>query len=113
MQAGNLNRKITIQKRVQGQSPSGQPIDEWQDVTKVWAWVKTQSGMAVARQTGESGGVAMSLNSYSFRVRFRPDITDDMRIVYGGLYFDIQQVRHDLAGHIWTDLVTEQGGSEG
>ena len=113
MQAGNLNRKITIQKRVEGQSSSGQPINTWADVAKVWAWVKTQTGMAVARQTGESGGVAQSLNSYSFRVRFRTDITDGMRIVYGGLYFDIKQVRHDLADHIWTDLVAEQGGNDG
>lgn len=113
MQAGNLNRRITIQKLTQVQLPSGQVKDEWVEVAKVWAWVKTQSGMAVARQTGVSDGVAQSLNSYSFRIRHRTDVTDDMRIMYGGLYFDIKQIRHDLAGHEWTDLVTEEGGIDG
>lgn len=113
LSAGKLNRRITLQKRTQVQSPSGQIKDEWADVAKVWAWVKTQTGMAVARQSGESGGVAQSLNSYSFRIRYRSGVTDDMRIVYGGMYFDIKQIRHDLAGHVWTDLVAEQGGNDG
>lgn len=113
MKAGNLNRRILIQKRTQVQDEAGQPIDAWVDVVKVWAWVKTQSGMAVARQSTAQDGVAMSVNSYSFRIRYRPSVTDDMRVVYGGLNFDIKQVRHDLAGHDWTDIVAEQGGNDG
>lgn len=113
MQAGKLNRRITVQQRTQGQDDAGQPIDAWADVAKVWAWVKTQSGMAVARQTANQDGVAMSVNSYSFRIRYRPAVTDDMRVVYGGLNFDIKQIRHDLAGHEWTDIVCEAGGNDG
>jgi len=111
--AGKLNRRITLQQRTKVQDSAGQEIDEWTEVVRVWAWVKTQNGMAVARQTGTSDGVAMSVNSYSFRIRYRPSVTDDMRVVYGGLNFDIKQVRHDLAGHEWTDIVCEQGGNDG
>ena len=71
--------------------------------------MKGATGMASVRQSGLQDNVAGSLNSYSFRIRYRTDITDAMRIVYGGLTFDIKQVRHDLAGHEWTDLVCEEG----
>lgn len=113
MQAGKLNRRITVQKRAQGQDDAGQPIDVWVDVAKVWSWVKTQNGMAATGQTASQSGVAMSVNSYSFRVRYRPTVTDDMRVLYGGMAFDVKQVRHDLAGHEWTDIVCEQGGNDG
>lgn len=113
MNAGKRNRRITIQQRTRVQDETGQEIDVWVDVVKPWAWVKTQNGMAVARQTSSSDGVAQSINGYSFRIRYRPAVTDDMRVVYGGLNFDIKQVRHDLAGHDWTDIVAEQGGNSG
>ncbi|MFT0533932.1 phage head closure protein [Castellaniella hirudinis] len=112
MEAGRLNRKITIQKRTQVQDESGQPKDAWTDVAKLWAWVKTQTGMGSLRND-QAGSVSMSLVAYSFRIRYRPSVTDDMRVVYGGLNFDIKQVRHDLADHDWTDIVCEEGGNDG
>jgi len=114
MEAGNLNRKITIQRRSQGQDDAGQPIDSWEDFAKPWAWVKTQSGVSASKSmTDAQDGVARSIVAYSFRIRYRPSVTDDMRVVYGGMTFAIKQVRHDLAGHDWTDLVCEEGGSHG
>jgi SPP1 family predicted phage head-tail adaptor len=113
LSAGKLNRRITLQRRTKAQDSTGQEVDEWTDVVRVWAWVKTQSGMSATRQSSVVDGVAMSLNSYSFRVRYRPGVTDDMRVAYQGVFFDIKQVRHDIAGHIWTDIVCEQGGNDG
>ncbi|MBV6304934.1 phage head closure protein [Candidimonas humi] len=113
MQAGKLNRRITIQQKVAGQSTSGQPISTWEDFAKVWANIAGATGMASIRQTANQGNVAASINSYSFRIRYRTDITDAMRVLYSGLIFDIKQVRLDLAGHDRTDLVCEQGGSQG
>ena len=109
MQAGNLNRRIEIQKQTEVRLPSGQPKLEWTVYKRVWAWVKGATGMASVRQSGLQDNVAGSLNSYSFRIRYRADITNAMRIAYGGFTFDIKQVRHDLAGHEWTDLVCEEG----
>ena len=112
MEAGRLNRRIVIQKRTQVQDETGQATDAWVDVVKLWAWVKTQTGMGSLRND-QAGSVSMSLVAYSFRIRYRPSVTDDMRVVYGGLNFDIKQVRHDLADHDWTDLVCEEGGNAG
>lgn len=112
METGSLNRKITIQQRTHAQDAAGQPIETWIDVAKPWAWVKTQTGMGSLRND-QAGSVSISLVAYSFRIWYRPSITDDMRVVYGGMNFDIKQVRHDLAGHEWTDIVAEQGGNDG
>lgn len=108
MEAGKLNRRITLQKRIQQQDASGQPVDIWEDVAKVWAWPKTQTGMGVTRNAGD---VAASLNSYSFRVRYRPSITEDMRILHDGFVFAIHQVQHDIEGRVWTDLVCRTGAA--
>lgn len=111
--AGNLNRRITIQRRGPEQDEAGQPIDGWVEVAKPWAWIKGQTGMGVGRQMAGEGTVATSLNVYSFRIRYRPAITDAMRVLYDGQAFDIKHVRHDLAGREWTDLVCELGGNGG
>lgn len=112
MEVGKLNRRIVIQKRAQIQDETGQVMDAWVEVAKLWAWVKTQTGMGSLRND-QAGSVSMSLAAYSFRIRYRPSVTDDMRVIYGGLYFDIKQVRHDLADHEWTDIVCEEGGNAG
>lgn len=111
--AGNLNRRITIQRMTGEMDEVGQPLAEWVDEARVWAWIKTQTGMGMARQYSGPSDVAAVLAPYSFRIRYRPSITDAMRVLHGGLIFDIRRVQHDLAGKVWTDLVCEQGGNNG
>lgn len=90
------------------------PNGEWVAVgAPIWANAMGASGMASIRQSSSQDGVARSLNSYSFRIRYRPAVTADMRLVCGGEIFDIKQVRHDLAERLWTDLVCEQGADDG
>lgn len=113
LESGRLNRRITIQRRGPEQDEAGQPIDGWVEVGKPWAWIKGQTGMGVGRQLAGEGTVAASLNVYSFRIRYRPAITDAMRVLYDGRVYDIKHVRHDLAGREWTDLVCELGGNDG
>ncbi|HWU68670.1 MAG TPA: phage head closure protein [Stenotrophobium sp.] len=109
LNVGTLNRKITIQSLQSGQDAAGQPINTWADVATVWANVKGETGMASIRKTLPRDGVAMSLDAYSFRIRFRADITAGMRVLYQGTAFDILQVRMDYSGRVWTDLVCETG----
>lgn len=108
MDSGKLNRLITIQQRSQEQDAAGQLIDEWVDVAKVWSWPKTQTGMGVTRS---AGNVATAISAYSFRIRYRPRITYDMRVVHAGMVFAIQQVQHDIAGRVWTDIVCRLGAA--
>lgn len=109
MRAGDFNRLITIQSKQAGQDAAGQPVNVWTTVAAVWANIKGETGMASIRKTLPRDGVSMSLDAYSFRIRFRDDITAGMRVLYQGASFSILQVRLDYAGRVWTDLVCEAG----
>lgn len=111
VRAGALNRRVTIQKRVQGQDDWGQPIDTWQDVATVWANIAGQTGLGTITRMQDN--VTASVDRYSIRIRFREDVTFGMRVLGDGRIFDIRQVRMDFAGRDYTDLVCELGGSEG
>lgn len=113
MKAGDLNRLITIQAKQSGADAAGQPIDTWTDVAQVWANIKGETGMASIRKTLPRDGVSMSLDAYSFRIRFMTGIAAGMRVLYEGATFDILQVRMDYAGRVWTDLVCEAGRYDG
>ena len=114
MRSGPLTRQIVIEQRASGLDAAGQPNGAWETFATVYADVKGATGMGSIRQAGIVGGdVAASMNSYSFRVHYRTDITDAMRVNMGGTYFDIKQVRHDHARRVWTDLVCEEGGNDG
>lgn len=109
MRAGDFNRSITIQAKQAAQDAAGQPVNTWVDVATVWANVKGETGMASIRKTLPRDGVAMSLDAYSFRIRFMDGLAAGMRVLYQGTAFDILQVRMDYAGRVWTDLVCETG----
>ena len=113
MDAGNLNRRITIQSRGQTVDAAGQPTFTWTDVVSVWADIRGATGMGSIRQSEPREGVAVELNAYSFRIRYRAGLNAGMRVMYGGVPYDVRQVRMDLAGREWTDLVCEVGGNDG
>lgn len=110
---GSLNRLITVQAKQSGVDAAGQPISTWTDVATDWANINGETGMASIRKTLPRDGVSMSLDAYSFRVRFRTDIAAGMRVLYEGATFDILQVRMDYARRVWTDLVCEAGRDDG
>jgi SPP1 family predicted phage head-tail adaptor len=42
MDIGTLNRRVTIIRRSQTQDAAGGPVDQWNDVTTVWASISIQ-----------------------------------------------------------------------
>ena len=109
--AGDLNRQITIQRRSAGVDEIGQPVDTWVDVVTVWANIKGQTGMGTITRMQDN--VPASVERYSIRIRYREGINAGMRVVAGSQVFDIRQIRMDFAGRVWTDLICELGGNEG
>lgn len=108
MNAGSLNRRITIQKRMSARDEAGQPIESWADVGQCWADIKGQTGLGSI--TGMQDNVPASVERYSVRVRYREDVQAGMRAMCNGTAFYIKQVRMDFAGRVYTDLVCEVGG---
>jgi SPP1 family predicted phage head-tail adaptor len=106
--AGTLNRRITIQRPGTAQDGAGQPIPTWTDVVSVWANVASKSGLEATRSDTPT-----SIVSYSMRIRYRTDIDATMRVLYGGVIYDIRAAIPDQAGHEYTDLVVETGANDG
>ena len=116
MRAGELNRRIRIERLGTAQDAAGQPIPSWQKVDDLWAGIAGETGLGAIR-SGLKSGVPASIARYSFKVRFgaiqRLGIDARMRIVYDGLVFDIKGVTRDLKDREAAFIVTEQGGNEG
>lgn len=109
MRAGSLNRKVAIQKNDAALDAYGEPLPAtWTDVASVWADVKILSGLQTIK-----AGVDVSVVKASIRIRFREDITADMRVVYGDMIFDIKAVLPDLNNREFLDLVCESGANRG
>jgi SPP1 family predicted phage head-tail adaptor len=114
--ASELNRRIRIERQ-QGRDEAGQPQDAWVPVVTVWANIKGPTGLGAI--TRNQDNVAASIDAYSVRIRFREGLDVGMRVVIlknglpTGKPLDIRQVRMDYAGRDWTDLVCEQGGTNG
>lgn len=103
MRAGDLNRKITIQKKGAGEDEWGTPLpDAWDDVTKAWASIRNLSGLGAIKADAQAAVVKTSI-----RIRYRTDIAAGMRVLHGSTVYDIKAVLSDEAGRGFVDLVCE------
>lgn len=113
LQAQKLNRRITIQRKVGGQDSLGQPVDQWVDVCKLWAHIKTISGSGFVNQEFYDGGKEVSRTTASIRVRKRDGITPDMRVLHQGQVYEVRVVLPDLQDNRYMDLGVAIGANEG
>ena len=107
--AGDLNRQVVIRKRGVGVDALNRPNAAFADFLTLWASPRGQTGMGTITV---AEGVSATLNRYSWRVRYRTDITVDMQLVYEGQEFAIVDVKQDFAEKNWTDLVCVLGQAQ-
>jgi len=116
MRAGQLNRRVHIQRRVPGRDAFGQPVQAWEPVGDLWAGITGESGLGAIRAAAQEN-VPVSIARYSFLVRFAEakalEIDQGMRVVHDGMIFDIKGVTRDLRQRDRAYLICEQGGSDG
>ena len=111
LNAGRMNRRITIEQRTPGADAWGQPLTTWTTVATVWADVRASSGSAAAERVAADRET--SVTGYSMRIRWRTGISAGMRVSMDSTRFDIIDVIEDHAGREYLDLVCQQGGSDG
>lgn len=102
MQAGLLNRRVTLQAPGTTQDELGQPIPGWTDVATLWADIRMKSGLESIK-----AGAPVSVVQASIRVRYRAGITAGMRVVLNLQAFNIVAVLPDVGGREYVDLVCE------
>ena len=88
MQAGRLNKRVTIQSPATGQDPeTGEPTTGWTDVATVWASIVDVSG----REYVAAGGLQNSAQT-KITIRYCSGIVPSMRVVHGSDTFNIEAV---------------------
>ena len=102
MQAGRLNRRVTLQSPSQSVDEIGQPIPGWADVATVWADIRMKSGLESIK-----AGASVSVVQASIRIRYRAGVNAGMRVVHNLQAFNIVAVMPDVGGREYVDLVAE------
>lgn len=103
MQAGRLNRRVTLQAPSTTQDELGQPIPGWTDVATVWGDIRLKSGLESIK-----AGSPVSTVQASIRIRYRAGVTAGMRVVHNLVAYNIVAVMPDLSGREFIDLACEQ-----
>lgn len=102
MQAGRLNRRVTLQSPSQSVDELGQPIPGWTDVATLWADIRLKSGMEAIK-----AGAPVSTVQASIRIRYRAGINAGMRVVHNLTAYEILAVQPDVGGREYVDLVCQ------
>lgn len=110
LRAGSMNRLVRVEKHAGGKDALNRPINDWVLHREIWVDWRAQTGMGVLRAGSE--GVNTTLNAYSLRTRYAPDILSvGFRVVYAGVSYDIVDIRHDIKGKEYTDIILKSGNS--
>lgn len=84
MRSGMLRHRVTLQRFQQGQDAYGGPVETWEDVATVWASLEAMNGREFFASKQAQSEVTQRI-----RIRYRADVTADMRVVHGGRVFGI------------------------
>lgn len=110
MQAGKLNKRVTIQKPVRSKDPDyGDFKTDWVDVSDVWASIEPLSAREfIAAQAAQSEVVARIV------IRHRKDIDSTMRILHKDKIYNIKGVLPDKeTGLEYITLPVSEGVNDG
>lgn len=102
MNAGLLNRKVTIQVLGSSVDAIGQPIESWTIFATTWANIRFLNGVESVKADSE-----VSVSKVSIRIRYRQDITAAMRISYNSITYQIKAVLPDESKREHVDLACE------
>jgi SPP1 family predicted phage head-tail adaptor len=106
MEAGKLNRRVTIQQRSAGEDDYGQPVEGWADVATVWADISDIKGREFFAAQAVQNPVETRIT-----IRHRAGIVPSMRVLHGLDVYDI----HAVLGQdgIRLDLMCARGLTDG
>ena len=111
--AQKLNRKVTIQRNDFTRDSWGQTVKVWVTVCRPWADILFQTGRAFANRESVAGGKEVTTGIGSVRIRWRTGIDAGMRLLIGGVPYDIVNAIRDERDHRFLDLVVVHGATNG
>ena len=103
MQAGKLNKRITIQQYSETIDDYGYSVKKWADLITVWAHVKNVNGKEFIKSN-----VALSEVSTSIRIRKRQGLDSSMRVIFNDNTYQIVAVLPDEETNDFLDLACKR-----
>ena len=82
-----LDRLVTIQQETVTRTPFGSEVVTWVDLDTVWARFTQQTATETFRN---EANIMQATSMAAFRIRYRDDVTEKMRIVHDGDNWDIR-----------------------
>lgn len=107
--AGQLDQRLTLQRRASGVDVLGQASGAWQDVATVW-------GKARPLRSRElfAAGQMQDVSDVEFTIRFRDDVRATWRVLWRGTPHDITGAPIDIDGQRqWLQLLASSGVRDG
>ena len=106
--AGRLRHRVKIQRRSTSEDELGQQALSWSDVATVWCCVNQLSGRELM-----TAGADRAENTARITVRYRPDLVERMRILYGSVVYDITSVSDIDGRRRVLEVMVKAGVSDG
>jgi len=88
MKAGILDRRITIQEKTEVKATNGQRTLTWSTFISTWSNPVEKIGQEKTDNNNRS-----TTRMVNFRIRFRDDITNEMRVVWENKYYKIEDTK--------------------
>lgn len=108
MDAGRLDKRVTIQSMTATRNAIGEPVEAWADVATVWAAVEPVQGREFWEQQQVQSEVTTRI-----RIRYRAGVTAAMRVTYGGRFYNIKSVIDPRERHDEMQLMCSSGVNDG
>ena len=105
MTEGELDRRVRIERPIADDSLDGAGSGTWQLVQEVWASVKD---MLPSRGEKLAQGINVSHRPARVRMRYRDDVTPDMRFVEGSRVMQIVSGPAEIGRREWVEFVCEE-----
>ncbi len=86
--AGKMDRRITIDRQTETVKPSGDVSKVWTPIAVVWAEIIQQSATEFFTGFGEA-----ETGSIIFRTRYHPGITTADRVTYNGSAYGLKEIK--------------------
>lgn len=87
MKAGELDRRILVQRRVAARNEHGEEVEGWVDIATVWAKFERVSGTEEFKAEQRS-----NRQQVRFTIRYRPGLEPTMTVVYDGERYEVEDV---------------------
>ena len=88
MKAGRLDRRIVIQENTEVKASNGQRTLTWSTFITTWSNPVEKDGAEKTDNNNRS-----TIRMVNFRIRFRDDITNDMRVIWENKYYKIEDTK--------------------